>query len=107
MQSTAKKALEKEIVSTKYGIYKSFLSIAESAVNTKHLDIAENFIFSAMSYRKRNEQYLKENKEAEKMIEVVIDNYLNNANSFISSHKYQKAMECFGKALALCDSIKR
>ena len=99
-------SLEKEIGTTKYGIYKSFLTIAERAVNKKHYDIAENFIFSAIDYRKKNEQYIKENKEAENMADTIIDRYMNKANSYINSGKYQKAMECFGKASALCDSIK-
>ena len=98
--------IEKEIVSTKYGLYKSFLSIAESAIDKKHYDMAENFIFSAIDYRKKNEKYIKDNKEAEKLAGAVTDCYINIATSYVNSHKYQKAMECFGKASALCDSIK-
>jgi tetratricopeptide (TPR) repeat protein len=101
-----KEKIEKEIVSAKYGIYKSFLSIAESAVNTRHYDMAENFIFSAMDYRKKNEQYLKENNEAENLAEFVIDRYMTNAAKYINSHKFEKALECFGRASNLCDSIK-
>ena len=96
--------VEKKISETKYGIYKSYLGIAQSAINSKHQDIAESFVFSAMQFRRQNIFYLKSNKEAENLLEQMIDLWLVKADLQINKDEYINAMNCFEKASILCDS---
>lgn len=97
--------LKKTITDTKYGMYRSYLNIAESALNTNHSDLAESFIFSALSYKRKNIEYLKNFKDAEKMLEQIIDSYLQTAANSIDKRNYTKAMKYFDKSSVLCDSL--
>ncbi len=97
--------LRKTMTRTKYGMFVSYLNVAESAINTKHPEIAESFIFSALAYKRKNSEYLSRNRDAEDMLELVIDSYVNSAGRSIDKGNYTDAMKYFEKASVLCDSL--
>ena len=105
-QIKCKDNLAKTLIETKYGMYRSYLNIAESGINSHHSDIAENFIFSALSYKKKNKEYLFNNNDAENLLEKIIDIQIESAGKSIDKKNYTKAMKYFEKASVLCDSLK-
>ena len=87
----------------KYGIFKSYLTVAQKAINTDNLEIAETYIKKAKKYQKDNKNDITNDKEANILLNQIINIYLEKGDKSNESLNFNNALKYFEKASILCD----
>ncbi len=86
------------LASAKFGIYQSYLTVSQQALDNGKLEIAEIYITAAQSYQKTNFKEIISDAEAKLKFEKLIKAYIAKADTLSSRQKFDKALMFLGKA---------
>lgn len=95
--------VQKGLAQAKYGIYRSYLQVAEKAIQNGRLDIAGNYINQSMEYQKQNASDIISNSESVQWMGVLCKEYVMLGNRLNQQKKYDQAVVEFNK----CDSLSQ
>jgi len=95
-------SLQKDIAKAKYGIYKSFITVSQKAIDKEIFDIAEIYIFRAKDYQKENSAEIISSSEADDLLGQVVKGYIAKGFLFNSRLKFDTALTILEKASDLC-----
>jgi len=95
--------VQKGLAQAKYGIYRSYLQVAEKAIQNGRLDIAGNYINQSMEYQKQNATEIISNAESVQWMGILCKEYVMLGNKLNLQKKYDQAIIEFNK----CDSISQ
>lgn len=93
----------KGLAQARYGIYHSYLQVAEKAIQNGRLDIAGNYINQSMDYQKQYSSEIISNNESINWMGILCKEYVKAGNTLNQTKKYDAALAEFGKA----DSISK
>ncbi len=88
----------KGLAQARYGIYHSYLQVAEKAIQNGRLDIAGNYINQSMDYQKQYSSEIISNTESVNWMGTLCREYVKAGNGLNQSKKYDAALAEFGKA---------
>ncbi|MDD3877676.1 MAG: hypothetical protein PHT69_13730 [Bacteroidales bacterium] len=88
----------------KYGLYNSYLIIAEKAIETEKLELAVRFIGDAARFQRENSGEIISNLEADQIMQLVIDKLISKGRSYCAEDEYDKAVGLLDKAYELCET---
>ena len=90
---------------SKYGLYHSYLKVANQALDANKLSIAETFILKAKEYASLNRKYIVDDKEVDKNIKKLSKVYMELAFSYKNNSQKMQSDYYFQKADDLCKLI--
>ncbi|MPM18747.1 hypothetical protein SDC9_65162 [bioreactor metagenome] len=93
----------KGLAQARYGIYHSYLQVAEKAIQNGRLDIAGNYINQSMEYQKQYSSEIISNNESIQWMGILCKEYVMLGNTLNQKKQYDQAIVEFNK----CDSISR
>lgn len=91
--------IESNISRTKYGMFLSYLNIANKALELDNLDMAEKYINYAKYYQKNNSEYIISDAYIKKYYSLLANKYIDNANEEINIKNYIKTGQLLDKAI--------
>ncbi len=97
---------QKGISASKYGLYHSYLRVANQALEANKISIAETFILKAKDYATLNRTYIVDDNEVDKNIKKLSKIYMELAFSYKNNTQNMQADYYFQKADGLCKLIK-
>jgi hypothetical protein len=97
--------LAKKLSIAKYGIYRSFLTVAAKSLSVGQLEMAEDYITDAKNYQKANSNEIITCTDADAMMGDVINAYIDKGLSFNSTLSFEKALINFNKATDLYKTV--
>ena len=95
--------LSKSIAQAHYGIYKSYLKVAEKSIEHGRLDIAYVYIKHSLEYQKNHQSEIISNTESIYWTRVLCEEYVKLGNLLNKQNKFKEALVKFNK----CDSISK
>lgn len=95
----------KDYASSKFGIYQSYLSVAERATQSGRYDLAEVYITAARTYQRENAKEIIGAAAADAMTSRLAKAMVVKADTLNSKKKYEQALLWYDRAAALCDSV--
>lgn len=93
----------KGLAQARYGIYHSYLMVAEKAIQNGRLDIAGIYINQSMEYQKQNSAEIISNSESIQWMGILCKEYVMLGNTLNQKKQYDQAIIEFNK----CDSISK
>ncbi len=99
-------AFQHGISLSKYGLYHSYLKVANQALEANKLSIAETFILKAKDYSELNRTYITTDADADKYVKKLSKLYMELAFSYKNDNQTKQSDYYFQKADALCKLIK-
>ncbi|MBN1338424.1 MAG: hypothetical protein JXA03_03825 [Bacteroidales bacterium] len=90
-----------------YGIYNSYLTIAERAIQAGNYNMAETYVRRADEFQKSNAITIISGEEVKRSYENLIDLFIQKAEVFMQNEKYGDALFCFNKTEELSLTISR
>jgi len=91
----------------RYGIYESYLTIAEKAVRMENYDIAEKHITLAKTYQEQNRSYIITDIGVRNLYENLIALSVKRGEELNEEGNYEKALECLRRAEHLSYLMQR
>lgn len=95
--------LSKSIAQAHYGIYKSYLKVAEKSIEHGRLDIAHVYIKHSLEYQKKHQSEIISNSESIYWTRILCEEYVKLGNLLNKQNKFKEALVKFNK----CDSISK
>ncbi|PKP03535.1 MAG: hypothetical protein CVU11_07770 [Bacteroidetes bacterium HGW-Bacteroidetes-6] len=92
----------KGLAQARYGIYHSYLQVAEKAIENGRLDIAGNYINQSMEYQKQFSSDIISNSESMQWMATLCKEYVKAGNVCNANKKYELALVQFGRCDSLC-----
>ncbi len=96
--------IHKGIARGHYGLYSSYLRVAQRALNAEKLEMAESYINEAKKYQQQNSEDIINDSEVNTMFTQLMNSYVNLGKSENTSKNYENALRYFENALNLCNS---
>lgn len=96
--------IQKGIARGHYGLYSSYLRVAQRALDAKKLEMAESYINEAKQYQQKNSEDIISDREVNSMFTKLMDAYVNLGKSENTSKNYETALRYFENASKLCNS---
>jgi len=93
--------LQKKISIAKYGIYRSYLTVATKSLESGKLELAENYITEGKTYQLANSNEIITSTDADALMGDVIYQYIQRGLAKNAILDYDKAMVNFTKAVDL------
>lgn len=93
----------KGLAMARFGIYQSYLSVSQKAIDKGKLELAEAYIKDALKYQKTYSEHIINNAEAISKIEKLILAYIASGDTLNNKRRYEKAMQNFKKAQLLSE----
>ncbi len=93
-------ALSDSIASGHYGMYRSYLSVAQRAYQTANYSFAVSYIESAQKYSRENQQYIPDDSEAVALLQQVVEGYYRQAENAMLGYD-------FATALVLLEAVEK
>lgn len=94
--------LQKNVAFAKYGIYKSFITVSQKALEKKVIDIAEIYIIKALDYQYSNSQDIISASEADALLIELVNMISEQAGLLCKSGLYDSALVILDTAHSLC-----
>ena len=94
----------KGLVKAKFGIYQSYLTVSQKALDNNKLELAEVYINEAMKYQKLHQADIISNAEAKLKLGKLVTAYLVKSDTLSSKQNFEKALQLIVKAKMICDS---
>lgn len=91
-------ALSKKMAEAKYGMYQSFLTVADKALQNNQLNIAETYINQSLDYQRQNATEIINGLESEKMFARLCNAWIAKGQSLNVSFQFENALKAFTKA---------
>lgn len=89
----------------KYGLYHSYLSVAEVALN-HNIKMVETYLDLAYGFHLSNTEYIPSSAEVDTLYVRLLNKYQSKAKEFLSNGEYGYAMTYTDKAMGLCKRLK-
>ena len=90
------------LAAAKFGIYQSFLSVAQRAIDNGKLELAEVYINEARQYQKANSNEIISDAEAGSMTMILLNSLIKRADTLNARKQYEKALQLLSRAEAIC-----
>jgi hypothetical protein len=94
--------IHKDIAKAKYGIYKSFITVSQKAIDKEIFDIAEIYILRAKDYQEKNFSEIISALEADDLLSQLVKKYTYSGLLLNSQLKFDTALIVLEKASELC-----
>ncbi len=112
---TCNETHKKGLASAKFGIYQSYLSVSQKALDNGKLELAEIYITAAQNYQKTNSNEIISDAGALLKFEKLVTAYVVKADTNNSKQQFEKALALLEKAqnvstlnaLPLSDKFKK
>lgn len=98
---TCNDRLYKGLSQARYGIYHSYLQVAEKAMQNKRLDIAGNYINQSLEYQKQYQDQIIAPTESMNLMDKLSRAYIDRGHQLNRENKFELALYNFGKADSL------
>ena len=89
--------LQKDIAKAKYGVYNSFVTVSQEALNRDILYMAEIYILKAKKYQKDNSTDIFSSVEADDLLSQLVKGLTQQGFLYNEQLKYDSAIVSFGK----------
>ena len=89
------------IASAKYGIYSSFLSVADKAVESSKFELCEIYLNLAIKYQKENKNDIINTGDIDIVLNKLIAKYIDNGFAMNEQKNYTQALAYFNKSIDL------
>lgn len=96
----------KDYAASKYGLYQSYLSVAEKALQGGRYDLARVYVKEARDYQKKNQREIIGNVGADAVMVKLIQQLIKKGDTLCGRKKFDQALECYRKAAVECDSLE-
>lgn len=93
--------LNKGLSQARYGIYHSYLQVAEKAIENKRLDIAGNYINQSLEYQKTHQDQIIAPTESMNLMDRLSRAYIDRGHQLNREKNYSDALYNFSKADSL------
>ncbi len=100
------KKQEQLIDKARYGIYNSYLSIAEAAMQRGRLDMTEDYLNIANKYKNDNLNSIKDTSNLNALYTLLVTNYLSQSIELKNNYEFQKSKRKWMYADSLCRTHK-
>ncbi len=90
-------------IETRLGVYNSFISVAQRALDIGNLSFCEMYASSALEYKEENSEYIGSKREAENLFYNILKEYINKGNSKRDLASYSKSLHYYNNAKRLCN----
>jgi hypothetical protein len=100
-------ALFRSLQMAHYGMYNSYLSVAQRAYQSSNYSFAETYAESAVKYQRENFTYLPDDYEVIRLLNLVYDAYIRNSQDARIRMDFGAAVNYVDRAMALCESYPR
>jgi len=87
--------LDQKITLAKYGIYNSFLIIANKAIDSEKLKLAEEYIFKAQNYQNKNRSEIINSSKANTALNRLANRYLIRVKFAVMTNDQDSAKKVF------------
>jgi hypothetical protein len=94
--------LQKDIAKSKYGVYNSFVTVSQEALNKDILYLAEIYIVKAKNYQKDNSTDIISSAEADDLLNQLVKGFIRQGFLFNEQLKYDSALVVLQKARDFC-----
>lgn len=94
--------IQKYMSQAKYGIYNSFLTVSEKALDKEIFDLAELYLLKAKTYQAENSADIISSTEANNMLKLLASAYVKKGFLFNNLLKFDTALVMLKKAKQLC-----
>jgi len=84
------------------GLYKSYIVIANKAVENNKYELAAKFVYDARTYLNNNPTLKINHKETDEIIEKLLYNLVEQGRNLYQQQNYEAALNTYNKALDLC-----
>ncbi len=86
----------------KFGIYRSYLSVANKSIESGHPVFAEEYIAKAKSYQDKNEAFIENAHEADELLLSISKVFEKRGLELLKNKEYNEAVLHFNKARYFC-----
>lgn len=90
------------IIQSKFGLYRSYLRVANQAMDAHKYSIAESFVMKAKEYANINKSIFTPNDEANKLMKNIAAKYIDLGMYYKSNADYTQSNYYFDKAKSIC-----
>ena len=94
--------LQKDIAKAKYGIYKSFITVSQKAVDKGILDIAEIYIIKAKDFQQENSSDIISSLESDDLLDQLVKGYTYKGILLNAQQQFDTAFIVLERAYNLC-----
>lgn len=95
----------KDYAASKHGLYKSYLTVAEKALQGGRYDLARAYVREARDYQQKNPREIIGNAGADAVMLKLINQMVKRGDTLCGRKKYEQALDWYHKAAADCDSL--
>ncbi len=92
------------LAAAKFGIYQSYLTVSQKALDNSKLELAEIYITSAQAYQKANSSEIISDAEALLKFEKLVNAFVLRADTLNGKQQFEKALTLLDKAQNICTS---
>jgi tetratricopeptide (TPR) repeat protein len=96
--------LYEKIAEVHYGMYRSYLSVANRAYTSANYSFAVNYIKSALEYKQNNSNYISDDSEAMQLLQKVLDGYYSLARMALVQNNFSGATDHLKSAEKICET---
>ncbi|MFZ4399630.1 MAG: hypothetical protein ACOYO1_06330 [Bacteroidales bacterium] len=97
---------KKGIIQSKYGLFNSYLRVADQAMDAHKYSIAESFVMKAKEYASINRIIIINDDDADKFLKKIALKYIDLSLNFKYNADNSKSEYYRGKAIYICNLIK-
>jgi hypothetical protein len=94
----------KGLAGAKFGIYQSYLSVSQKAMDNGKIELAEIYIHEALNYQKANSNDIISNAEAKMKLEKLASVYVTKSDTLNGRQNFTKALYFLDKVKRMSDS---
>ncbi len=94
--------VSKGLSKSKYGIYKSYLAVAQKAMDNDKLDLAQVYIEEARKYQRNNSSEIIGDAECDAYIARLVRAYIKSGDLLAQKGRYEKALGYYQMASKYC-----
>jgi hypothetical protein len=94
----------KGLAGAKFGIYQSYLSVSQKAMDNGKIELAEIYIHEALKYQKANSNDIISNAEAKLKMEKLTAVYVTKSDTLNGRQNFTKALFFLDKVKSISDS---
>ncbi|MFW5777680.1 MAG: hypothetical protein ACOCW7_00775 [Bacteroidota bacterium] len=86
-----------------YGMYQSYLSVAERALQSGNYSFSVEYAENAMDYAGKHDRYIDDISGLYDLLQKVVNGYLENVDFFSDRKDFATALKSIDDAIALCE----
>jgi len=96
----------KSLAAARFGIYQSYLSVSQKAIDNGKYELAEIYISDARNYQKSYSSFIINDAEAVTKLDKIMAAYVAMGDTLISEKKYEKGLLYLEKAKNISEKNK-